>query len=194
MRRPRALAAAALLALAPLAGLSCSSKAPRPEVEAENASREAHGRTAVEAEDAGRALGIGSRNDVLFEEGFSIVSYDPPNDYRNGAFRWMGQRGHVRLRGHGDHAMSLTLKGWLHELVIRAKGVVTVYLDGIRLFDTGAVEMGHWQAEVVVPSAILHGRGWSDLIITVSAVAFHWSEPPALQVVVLNALDWSELR
>lgn len=172
--------------------LACSNKGPSPEVQAEGEAREAFARaTALDAGARG-ALLVASRPDVLFEEGFSIVSYDPPNDYRNPAFRWMGQRGHVRLRGHADRPMTLKLTGWLHEKVIRTKAVVTLYLDGQLLHEVGAVENGHWWATVAVPPRMLHGSAWADLIIAVSAVSFHWSDPPALQVVVLSTLEWLE--
>jgi hypothetical protein len=189
----KTLLARAVVLLFVAFALACSNKGPKPEVQAENDAREAVGRAAVIDADGGRALAIGSRNNVLFEEGFSNVSYDPPNDFRNAAFRWMGQRGHVRLHVKGDRPMKLKVRGWLHEKVIRAKGVVTLYLNGELLYTTHAVEYEHWTVDIVVPTTMQHGPGWLDLILSVSAVAFHWSEPPALQVVVLNELEWSEM-
>lgn len=179
------------VAIAALA-LGCSSKKPSPEVQAEATMREAFARAAAEDAGSGLARLVSSRNDVLFDEGFGVVSYDPPNDYRNPPFRWFGQRSHVRLHEHAGHAMSLELRGWLNEDVIRSKAVVTLYLNGVRLFDTGPVEKNHWTANYVVPAAMLR-TGWNDLVITLSAVGFHWSDPPTLAVAVLNSLEWSEI-
>ena len=182
--------ALALLVASCAAG--CSNKSRKAEAEAESAAREQFARTAVIDAGAARMLTVASRADVLFEEGFGIVSYDPPDDFHNAAFRWMGQRGHVRVHSHGDRAMHLKITGWLHEKVLRAKGVVSFYLDGRLIGDTGAVESGNWGFETVVPSAVVHGAGWMDLIIAVSTVAYHWSDPPELRVVVINDFEWWE--
>ena len=173
---------------------ACGNRERANEIEAETAARESFGRAIVIDAGAGRALGAASRSDVLFEDGFANLQYDPPDDYRNHAFRWMGQRGHVRLKSHGERPMKLKISGWLHEKVIRARPVVTLYVDGGRLYDTGAVpDDGLWGAEVTVGPGAMRGAQWIDLVITVSAVAFHWSDPPALNVVVVNRLEWSEL-
>jgi hypothetical protein len=172
--------------------LGCASKSRKAEAEAEATARDTFARAAVIDAGGGRALQVASRADVLFEDGFSIVSYDPPEDYHNAAFRWMGQRGHVRLHSHGDKPMHLAIRGWVNENVIRAKPVITVYLEGHRIWDTGAIENGAWGVDADVPPGMLRDSGWVDLIIGVSAVAFHWGEPPDLRVVVVNSLEWRE--
>jgi hypothetical protein len=182
-------ARAALLALFACLAVGCSNPRSKDDVHAEDERRAAFARKAALEGDAGSALLVASRPDVLFEEGFSIVTFDL---VRNAGFRWMGQRGHVRLKAHEGRPMLLKLTGWTNESVIRSKPIVAVYLNGQRILDTGPVEMGHWGGEVVVPGEILQGSSWRDLIITVSAVAFHWADPPALQVVVLNSLEWTE--
>jgi hypothetical protein len=182
------------LALLVMGTAACSTNEPRSDVQAENAARENHGRAVAIDAGAARALGVASRSDVIFDEGFGNVQYDPPDDYRNHAFRWMGQRGHIRLKSHGDRAMKLKVAGWLHEKVIRSKPVVTMFIDGSRIYDTGAVEEnGLWGAELVVGAGALRGSRWVDLVMTVSAVAYHWSDAPALMVVVVSNVEWSEL-
>lgn len=194
MTRARHLAR--LFVLACVAGLldaGCSAKEPKPEVAAESADRERVGHEAAIDAGAARELGIGSRNDVLFDEGFSIVSYDPPSSYKNHAFRWMGQRGHVRLHAPGHRPRLLKLVGWVDEHVIRTKPVLVLYLNGHRLFDMPPIEEhGHWHLETLVPAELMPKAGWYDLLITLNAVAFHWADPPKLSVAVLNDLQWTE--
>ncbi len=187
-----ALLGGAVLAAASLVW-GCSSGRRKAEVKAETLAREAYAHAVAVDAGAGRMLPVASRTDVLFEEGFSNLSYDPPQDFRNSGFRWMGQRGHIRVRSHGDRPMRLKTFGWLHEKVIRAKGVVTIYVDGIRIADTGAVEKETWVLETVIPTDLLRGKEWLDVIITASAVSFHWAEPPALAVVALNSFEWTEI-
>lgn len=172
--------------------VACSRAEPSPELKAEVIARERFARGVAIDAGAERALGVGSRTDVLFEDGFSVVSYDPPDDFHNHAFRWMGARGHVRLAGHGAHAMRLSMEGYINEKVIRSKSVITVYLDGIRIFDAPADETGIWRMGVSLPADVLRHEGWMDLVLAVSAVGFFWAEPPELRVVVLNKLEWKE--
>ena len=190
MRNARLLAA---LFVTASAALACSAKDSRYDPQATPAERERFAVNAALDAGSGGALAVGSRNDVLFEEGFSLVSYDPPDDYKNHAFRWMGQRGHVRLRAHSEHAMKLKLVGWVNEKAIRAKPVLTLYIDGQRIHTTDPVENGHWWIETVVPADMLRSSSWHDLLITLSAVAFHWSDPPTLTLAVLNTLEWTEV-
>lgn len=192
MKRLASIVLALSLALA--AGLGCSGKSQSAEVRAEIEAREAFARAAVVDAGAGGALEVGSRSDVRFEDGFSIVSYDPPDDFLHGnAFRWMGQRSHVRVRAHHEHPMHLRIRGWLNEKVIRSKPVVAVYLDGQLLRDTGAVEEGFWVLETDVSGPMLHDLRWLDLVLTISTVAFQWAEPPDLRIAVLNSVQWTEL-
>lgn len=174
--------------------LGCSNVDSRSRVAREMEVREAVGRAAAVDAGAGRSLLVASREDVRFEAGFSVVEYDPPDDFRNHAFRWMGQRGSVRLRGHRSAAMRLTVNGWLNEKVIRSKGVITSYLNGWRLATTGAVENGHWFIATTVPVELTQKSEWLDLTMEVSAVAYHWSDVPALRVVVVTKLLWEEDR
>lgn len=188
----RALAFTAAAAAASATAIGCTDREARSKAHAEGVAGDGVAVKAVIDAGAVRALNVRSHGNVLFEDGFSIVSYDPPEDYRGHAFRWMGQRGHARVLSHGDKAMALRIVGWVNEKVIRAKPVVTVYLDGVRIWDTGAVENGAWGVQTVVPGALLKEGAWHDLIIAVSAVSFHWGEPPDLRVVVVSGLDWSE--
>lgn len=143
--------------------------------------------------DAGsaRALGVSSRPDILFEEGFSLISYDPPDDFHNHAFRWMGQNGHLRVRAHGPKPMKVGVFGWVNEKVIRAKPVMSLLVNGKLIATTGAVEDGHFQLEAVVDPELMP-TSWNDVNVTASAVGFHWADPPNLRVIVVYRFDWHE--
>lgn len=180
-----------LLPLA-LALSACSSKT-KPQVAAEAAKREAYAKAI--SLDAGsiNSWNVSSTNEILYQEGFSILSHDPPEDFRNPAFRWMGQNAHVRLRSHGNRPMLLHLIGWVHKKVTMTRPTVAAYIDGQLVLATDAVApTGHFNKKEWIPAELLKDQEWVDLRITVSAVAFHWADPPDLRVVVLNELHWRE--
>ncbi len=179
-----------------LVALGCS-KAPTDadaKIAAEAALREAYGRSVAIDAGAERMLKVASRTDVMFEEGFGMVLYDPPEDFHNHAFRWMGKNGHVRVRRHGDKAMKLLVKGWFHEKVIKTRPVITAYLDGQYLEESKRVADGpHWELEKIIPPWMFRDREWVDLNLLCNAVGFHWSDPPQLNVVVVYDFEWTEL-
>ena len=116
-------------ALATCAALGCSKKRPDPEATSEIARREAYAR-ALLVDGGAVAYRIGSNADVQFADGFSIVQFDPADDWRSHAFRWMGPKGHVRLRTQGNEPMRLKLGGWVNEKVIDTKPEIRLYIDG----------------------------------------------------------------
>jgi hypothetical protein len=191
-----ALLVGAVASLASLAG--CTQGRSDAEVRAEIARRETFARAVVVDAGAERMLNVTSTSEVLFQEGFSPVKFDPPDDYHNHAFRWMGQNGHVRLKTHGAKPMRLKIAGWVHEKVIRAKPVIQVFVDGryVKPDVDGQerpIENGHYKIEAIVSPEVTHGAAWVDLEITCNAVAYHWSDPPELNVVVLYSFEWSEV-
>jgi hypothetical protein len=184
------LAAPVLAALAALAA-GCSKGGPAPEVEAEVARREAFAHAL--ALDAGQetAWGVSSRSDVRFEDGLSFVQYDPPDDFRGRAFRFMGQRATIRLAPRGDRPMRLLVYGWIDTKAIRTRPVVSAFIDGRLVATNGPVEPeGVWGIDTVIAPEILGGKRWVNLVLVLSSVAFHWDEPPVLKVAVLTGLEW----
>jgi hypothetical protein len=192
LRRARtALALGAIAAAVSL--VACSKKAPDPEVTAEIGRRNALRNALMTLDDGGPRdlFRVGSKPDVHFEDGFGTVQFDPPDDYRNHAFRWMGIRGHVRLRTQGDTPMHVRIAGWLHEQVLHQHGSVWATIDGqtiSRAVDTD--DKGIWVIDERIDPAIFRGREWVDLEIIPSSVAFHWAEPPDLRVIVLFDFVW----
>jgi hypothetical protein len=186
----RFLSALVILAVAPIA--ACAKERP-PAVREEAARREALAHALAVDAGAASSWGVSSRSEVLFQEGFSIIEHDPPGSFRNPGFRWMGPRGRVRVKSHGDRPMRLRLHGWAHEKEIKARPVISVYVDGRLVADTGAVpEDGLWGIDTVVPAELLRDRAWVDVSIRASAVAYHWAEPPDLRVIVLGGFFWEE--
>jgi hypothetical protein len=142
---------------------------------------------------AGSALAVGSSNELHFEEGFSTVQLDPPEDFRNHAFRYMAQKGRVRIHAHGDKPMHLKVGGWVNEKVLKTKPRVSVTIAGQAVGGTSVLDdTGVFKVDTVVPGAVLHEREWVDLEIDLSAVAFHWGEPPDLKVALIFELAWYE--
>jgi hypothetical protein len=158
----------------------------------ETRTREAAGRAFAIDAGADRMIKVASRADVMFELGFSMISYDPPDDFHNHAFRWMGKNGHVRLHAHGDKNMRLMVGGWVNEKVIRSKPVISLYLDGMLVGTTGAIEGGHWRVERILTPDWFRGREWLNLNVLCNAIAWHWSDPPKLNVIVLYDFEWTE--
>jgi hypothetical protein len=137
------------------------------------------------------ATRVGSTTEVHFEEGFTGVQFDPPDDARSHAFRWMGQRGHVRVRTRGRQPMHLRVAGWLHEKVLHQRGTVAAYLNGQitgPAFPTD--EKGIFVIDETLDPALFHDEEWVDLHIMPSSVVFHWADPPDLKVVVIFDFQW----
>ncbi|HVJ92073.1 MAG TPA: hypothetical protein VM580_19865 [Labilithrix sp.] len=191
----RLVACAGLSAIAPaLALLGCEKKPIPEEIATEIARREALAKRVLLEADAGRALGMSSRSDVVFEDGFSRLLFDPPDDYHNHAFRWMGTSSHARLRTHGDRRMKLRAVGWVDEKVLRTHPVLTAYIDGRVLgIPVPPIDNGFYWFEAEVPPDMLAGKEWVDLNMVLSSVAFHWHDPPNLAVAVVFRFDWEEV-
>jgi hypothetical protein len=195
MRAMRALRALrALLTCCAVVGsafliASCSKAQPDEHVLAEIHARQDYAKRMLLTEDAGRTLSVASSPDIMFEEGFSMISTNPPENFRAHAVRWMGQNAHVRLRAHPGRRMKLHFGGWVNESVIKAHPFMTVYLDGERIGTVGPIQLDHYWFDVVLPPEKLH-REWVDLNIRTNAIAFHWGDPPTLTVVQIYNFKW----
>ncbi len=184
-----------LLASTVALGLGLSACTKPYDDSADVKAREAFAKKAVFEEDAGRMWNVASTSEVQFEQDFSIIMYDPPDDFRAHAVRWMGQNAHVRLKTHGPKKMKLVIKGWVNEKVLRTHPVITLYIDGQYLpyYYPAKVEAikDHYWIEAEVPARMLQ-REWVDLNIRLNSIGWHWSEPPNLQVAVLYGFSWEE--
>ena len=177
-----------LLVLAPLLLLASCSK-PYDDSE-EVKTREVFAKARMLEADAGRAWGLSSKSDAQFEQGFSQIQYDPPEDFRNHAFRWMGQNAHIRLKRHGSKPMRLLMVGWVNEHAMRTKPILTAYIDGVPIKALPPITDHYW-LEVVIPPEQLT-REWVDLNVRLSSVSWHWADPPNLLVALLYRFEWGE--
>lgn len=167
----------------------------------EIAEREAFAKNVLVDAGASRALGVSSTAEIQFDEGFGILSFDPPGDLLpdggiaphlfNHAFRWMGQNATARLKTRGGKAMKLLVAGWAHHGVIQAKPVISAYIDGHYIDSVGPIEAGHYWLETVVPPSVMR-REWVDLTLRTNAVGFHWSDVPELNVLNVYRFEWTE--
>ncbi len=187
--------AAALLPV--LAIIGCSSRNKVDPYADEVREREVFAKKLLLEADAGRALGVSSRSDVQFEEGFGMLSYEVDSEdghpsFTNHAFRWMGQNAHVRLKSHGQRPMKLVLVGWVHKKVVGTEPTINLYLDGVYIGSSHSISPeGHYWIETIVPEWAIQ-REWLDLVVRTTAVGYHWSDPPELKVVNIYRFEWTE--
>jgi hypothetical protein len=182
------LTAAAL----PSLGAACSTASDGGRVEQELKDRREFATRVLLDSDAGRLLRVSSSPDVMFEEGFSNVVFLPPDHYRNHASRWIGQQAHARVRRHPGRTMRLHIQGWLNEWVLRTHPQIALYLDGVLLHATPLIESSHYWIEIDVPPEKLT-REWSDLVMRLNTVGYHWSDPPQLTVADVYSFTWTEV-
>lgn len=193
--RARRWLACVTLAACPIliSASGCSKKAVPEEIATEVERREELKKRILAEEDASRAGGVSSRPDVVFEDGFSKIMYDPPDNYRNHAFRWMGGNAHARLKSHGDKRMKIRTVGWINEPVLKTRPVLTFNINGRPLGQVDPIDKSFFYFEGEVPPQMFDGREWADLNIVVSSVAFHWADPPNLAVALVFRFDWEEM-
>ena len=158
----------------------------------ERARRDQFVRTTAEREGATGSLRLTSSANVRFETGFSIIQYDPPGDYHNHAFRYLGQHSVVRLRTRGAKPMKLEIHGWVNCKLIRSKPSLAAYVDGRAISDVAVGDDGLFMLGGVIGPDVTAGKPWVDLTIDISSVGWHWGDPPTLMVALISDLDWAE--
>jgi hypothetical protein len=156
--------------------------------------RDAFARDLLVREGMKDAYGVSSRFDVRFEQGFSPIEYDPPAQFRAKAFRWIGQRGVVRVRSHGDRPMNLGAYGWIDPTVVRSRPVASLSIDGQFVASTVVDERGLFWVGSGIPAQMVRRADWLTVDINLSSVGFHWDDPPKLQVANLLLFRWEELE
>lgn len=135
-----------------------------------------------------------STTEIQFDEGFSILSYEPAEIFPpvKNAFRWMGQRAHVRVKAHDGKAMKILLAGWAHLQMLKTHPVMDFFIDGFYVGSSKPIEKEHyWIDDITVPAWAVR-RPWVDLEIRTNAVAFHWGDPPTLRVLLTYRFEWKE--
>jgi hypothetical protein len=171
---------------------ACSRRGSDAEVNEEIVRRERFARSILVVDGGpAPAFRVGSSTEVHFEEGFTPVQFDPMEDAHAHAFRWMGQRGHVRLRTHDNAPMHLRIAGWMNEKVLHLHPTVMAFIDGLKVADpVDTDEKGIFVIDAKVDPETFRGKPWVDLDIVPSSVAFHWSDPPELRIAVIFDFAW----
>jgi hypothetical protein len=185
------LKAGGTVLLAAIAAGACSRPAPPdPAVREEIGRREAFAHALLV--DAGaEALRVSSTDDIRFEEGFTVIHLQPFERHDGHAFRWMGKKGHIRLRTQGDAPMRLHFVGWVNENIVHTKTRAMIYIDAQYVEQTDlADDKGFFFKYLTVEPKWFHGREWIDLTLELSSVGYHWLEPPELQVVHIFDFGW----
>jgi hypothetical protein len=159
----------------------------------EEVRRDAFARDLMHREGMDAVYGVSSRSDVRFEQGFSGIVFDPPNDYHGKPFRWIGQRGVVRVESHGDKAMNLGAYGWVNPRVVLTRPVVSLSIDGQFVAQAVVDEKGLFWVGSAIPAPMVAKADWLTVDINLSAVAFHWADAPDLQVANILFFRWEEL-
>lgn len=155
----------------------------------ERTAREAFLKALAEREGTQEAYGLTSREDVRFEEGFSPLEFDPPGDVRKHAFRWVGQKAHVRLKSHGDKPSHLLIGGWSDQKNLMTHATLRVTINGHILASNVAATDGGIGADLTVDPSTLEGREWSDLYIEVTTLYYDW-EPKNYRAILISKLTW----
>ncbi len=196
MIRSRLLLLLPLLNVAFAAGCSKSDRASIT-LEAEQRQARAHGLSA----DAGSSSSwnVSCSDDIIYDDGFTLIEHDRKDTSGNSAFRWMGQRGTVRLKSHGGRPMRLFTYGWANIKALQTTPTLTAYIDGRMVgTTTPPPETGLWGIDTVVPKEFLEGRDWVELVITTSTIAWPWADvakladAPTLAVIALNFMSWTD--
>ncbi len=174
-----------------LAAISGSDSTPPKHYTAdeERTARDTFLKSLAEREGTQEAYGLTSREDVRFEEGFSPLEFDPPGDVRKHAFRWVGQKAHVRLKSHGDKPSHLLIGGWSDQKNLMTHATLRVTINGHILASNVATTDGGIGADLTVDASTLEGREWSDLYLEVTTLYYDW-EPKNYRAILISKLTW----
>ena len=183
-----------------LLDLGASRGAVSPPAAPEAQRREEFLRRLSEQEHLPEAWSLLSRHDFRYEEGFSPIAYENPDDHsfefyeactgcrpmKGQPVRWVGRRAHLRVRG--DVPMKLQLDGRVAVKTIFTRPRVEVMVGGLVLGSWVVGEDGRFHVDATVPSTALDG--WTDAYITFSSVAEPWREPGDLRAAALERVRW----
>ncbi len=180
-----------VLALAALA-TGCSRKESSGRAE-EAARRDALARALSSDAGSSSAWNVSCSDEVIYADGFTLIQHDGSEGFRGRAFRWMGQRGTVRLKSHGSRPMRLFMYGWANVKALQTTPTLTAYIDGrIVGTTTPPSDTGLWGIDAIVPSGYLEGHDWVELTVTSSTIAWPWVDVPYVTVIAFNSLSWTE--
>jgi hypothetical protein len=194
---------AGMLALT-VAAAGCGHETP---INDEVRTRDKFVRELAEREGAMGAWSLMSRAELQFEDGFAgteLVDPDrgftpwtevvPRYESRPAiAVRWMGARGHLRVRADGDADRRLEIHGRVDIQGLFTHPIITASFDGLELHSAPVDDNGYFLITATIPRARL--SGWSDIYVTVSSIHEPWRDPTGrlgtqLTVARLERVTW----
>jgi len=149
-----------------LAAVALVGCAPKQQPE-ETRLREEFMRTFLEAHGGERAWQLSLNRDVIFGSGFCPVEMDVRDGTFVHAHRWMGPRGHLRLKGHGNRAMRFAFAGVPAPRRDHGPPTATLAVDDVPFDVTEAIDQRLEYGHVFAPN-VIGGAEWIDLTIAMS--------------------------
>jgi hypothetical protein len=153
------------------------------------------------------AWSLQSRATIQFEDGFARVEeIDPAVPLPSwhevphacvsmpGKFvRYMGPRGHIRVRADGPYAMHLVIRGRVDLGQLFTRPLVTASFDGLELHAALVDPAGYFTIEATIPRERI--AEWSDVYVMLSSVHEPWRDPAGaagakLTVARLEHVTW----
>lgn len=158
--------------------------------------REAFVRHLAEREGLSAAWGLMSRAELQFEDGLtSMACVDPSGRQRvvelgvdclTGAgvpVRWMGERGHLRVHGHGRYRLAVEGRVEVGEIFTRPE--LAVVVDGAVRWSQPVAADGSF-----APAIELDAAGWHDVYLALSSIGDPWRASTKLGLARLVRVDW----
>ena len=171
------------------------------DAEPEPAARERFVHDLLVREGLGDTWAIMGRADVVFADGWSrVLPPDPELVPRWRGFaatvpsrsaravRWLGVRGHVRVRADAPRPHRLRVWGAVDRVALFTRPRLTVTFDGRELDSRLVAADGAFMVEAVIPGEQL--EGWSDVYLTLSSVSEPWREPERLRLARVEGVTW----
>ena len=137
---------------------------------------------------ADRAFWVSNRPEIRFLWGFSLISYDPKDDFHNRAFRWIGAKSVLSLRS-SSVPMQLQINGWVDNNALRTKPTLSLYVDKRILATTEPLD-GIFEIKALIPPEWMQNADFTKVEVVLSSVAFHWVDPPELKVALFTHVSW----
>jgi hypothetical protein len=168
----------------------------------ERVRRDAFLRDLAEQEGFAAEWSLTTRNDVVFADGLSGLTFAQPGDNakwfevaaidpepkRGVPVRWMYRRTHLRVRGSRD--MHLVLRGRVNIGVLYARPRLDVSINGTLLGSTLVAPDGAFTIDLTVPAAQLAGSRWSDLYVLFNAIGQPERDARDVRIASLESVTW----
>ena len=158
--------------------------------------REEFVRRLAEREGLTAAWGLMSRSTLQFEDGLSAIAcLDPAGQQRvvelgvdcitglGLPVRWMKERAHLRVGGHGRHRLVVEGRVAVDEIFIRPE--LTVVVDGEVRWSQAVAADGRF-----APAIDVDAGGWHDVYLVLSTIGDPWRASSKLGLARVERVQW----